>query len=283
MFIVNIPTTNQTEAKTTNRITMPIRRIPSSGSNCCASKPDTGIVGKNGSYLRVRVDLESGIVEKIHPSSWTEKGNEQFKRQYMEVWMVPEGNNGMEVERLEWVQNKKNGIRCWRDMEGAEYENTVQEAMTSAGKEIDTHRAQEVLSFLAAVSTVGEIKEDTEVIQPAVVQEVVNDVNVCEEKIKKKKRTSYHFKNYTPEEDAIITDYMTKEHFELFNGKLREKKMAKKCRELAEQLNGRKPQNIQTRWERFLNPKYLQSLVNDRDAEIARLKGLLNAIHTMIN
>ena len=74
---------------------------------------------------------------------------------------------------------------------------------------------------------------------------------------------------------------MIESHTEMKNGCLREKKMAKKCRELAEQLNGRKPQNIQTRWERFLHPKYLQSIIDKRDAEIARLKECMERIRML--
>jgi hypothetical protein len=59
---------------------------------------------------------------------------------------------------------------------------------------------------------------------------------------------------------------------------LREKKVAKKFRELSQQLPGRKPQNIQTRWERYLHPKYLQTIIDERDAEIVRLKQCVNLL-----
>ena len=292
---------------------MTTRRIPSGGSKACASKKNEnndGIIGKNGSYLRVFLDKEIGTVEKVFSSNWTKKGNEQFKMQYLNENDELTDTIGLEDNRLEWIESIKKGILSWRDVldkklkevgpdesdESLELSEIYEIDSELEDDEItfnfhydgnDYYRDDENFIYTTEGEIFGIIDNDGNVIVND--DEKNNDIQNNEviiecdnssvpEKSVVKEKKSKHLRNYEPEEDAIIIGYMLDSHTENKNGCLREKKVAKKFRELSQQLPGRKPQNIQTRWERYLHPKYLQTIIDERDAEIVRLKQCVNLL-----
>ena len=290
---------------------MTTRRIPSSGSKACASKKNEGIIGKNGSYLRVLLDKEMCTVEKVFSSNWTKKGNEQFKRQYLNENDELTDTIGLEDNRLEWIESIKKGILSWRDVldkklkevgpdesdESLELSEIYEIDSELEDDEItfnfhydgnDYHRDNENFIYTTEGEIFGFIDNDGNVIvnddeknddiqNKEVIIECDNS-SVPDKSVVKEEKKSKHLRNYEPEEDAIIIGYMLDSHTENKNGCLREKKVAKKFRELSQQLPGRKPQNIQTRWERYLHPKYLQTIIDERDAEIVRLKKCVNLL-----
>jgi hypothetical protein len=60
---------------------MTIRRFPAYGYNACATE-NNGILGTNGSFLRVKYNKENNTVTKINSSNWTETGNARFQEVY---------------------------------------------------------------------------------------------------------------------------------------------------------------------------------------------------------
>ena len=292
---------------------MTTRRIPSSGSKACASKKNEnkdGIIGKNGSYLRVLLDKEMGTVEKVLSSNWTKKGNEQFKRQYLNENDELTDTIGLEDNRLEWIESIKKNVLSWRDaldktlkVQEEIIDELSVESLDVSIIESDSddevtfnlfhhdgneyHCDDENFLYTIEGDFLGFIDNDGNVIvnekrkrgerQNKEVIIECDNYSVSNKSVVKEKK-SKHLRNYEPEEDAIIIGYMLDSHTENKNGCLREKKVAKKFRELSQQLPGRKPQNIQTRWERYLHPKYLQTIIDERDAEIVRLKQCVNLL-----
>ena len=283
---------------------MVARRMPSHGFKACADKLD-GIKGRNGHFLRVRVvnDYNEGtIVTPINRPNWTAEGIERFKFVYGFMGTEDGGFKGYENHRLKKMQTittetipadvvaiaateedfdeddeedefkefEHNGTKYYRDEDGSLYtiDGDYWGYVTESGDVIK-----------------GDRDFDEPVVEPVVRPEVVvptsfeNNSGECKSNmaVERKSKGGNHFKNYTEKEDKIITDYMIESHIEYKNGVPREIFLAKKMRILASipELNGRKPQNIQTRWERYLHPKYLTDKINQQKDEIQRLKDFI--------
>ena len=108
-----------------------------------------------------------------------------------------------------------------------------------------------------------------------VLQDQIDTINeeTYDEVIESQRKMKGGFlKNYTQEEDEKIIEFMTKSHKNDKDD--REMFAAKKFRIIAEmpELNGRKPQNVQTRWERYLYCSCLLKNIKQKDAEIEKLK-----------
>ena len=45
-------------------------------------EPSRGIIGKNGSFLRISINKESRDVSKVNEKNWTDEGNKMYKKLY---------------------------------------------------------------------------------------------------------------------------------------------------------------------------------------------------------
>lgn len=73
---------------------MTIRRFPAYGYKACADE-NNGMVGINGSFLRVKYNRDNDTVTKMNSSNWTDEANNRF----IQVYDFNNTGTGMESQR----------------------------------------------------------------------------------------------------------------------------------------------------------------------------------------
>lgn len=253
-------------------------------------------LGKNGSKLRVKIHKTTRVVRKINVVNWTAAAHEKFAEMYSNGEMgsdvgqdvvkkrkkkVEEEERYCQIELLEAQLAELNRLdgeesRLWDEDEefnpfwynGLEFHRDEDDKLITQEGEIWGYIKDGIVvegDKDEVVCQNGESKRGND--EPKVQGESKRRDD--DDKPKKKSR---HQQNYTEEEKKIILEYMLVSHTKKNRtGVKRELPMIEKCRILSEMLGRRKPQNIQTQWERYIYPEHLKNMLKKKDEQIIKL------------
>ena len=91
---------------------MTIRRFPAYGYKACADEKN-GMLGINGSFLRVKYNEDNDTVTKMNSSNWTDEANNRF----IQVYDFNNTGTGMESQRKKLFKiHEKNITQEWESI-----------------------------------------------------------------------------------------------------------------------------------------------------------------------